>query len=80
MVNKAPQEIPLIEDAEELIDAFRRHLGRLEAHLTLLDDYRQDRQIMRALDRRGVDSEWARRELAHRWKTKGVVPNDNEAA
>lgn len=80
MVNRAPQEVPLIEDAEGLIDEFRRHLGRLEAHLTLLDDYRQERAVIRALDRRGIDSEWARRELVNRWKTKEVEPDDNEAA
>lgn len=67
-MNGPATEIPLVEDAETLVDEFRAHLRHLETHLTLLDAYRQERKILRALDRRGLDSTWARRELAARRK------------
>lgn len=80
-MNRPAQEVALMEAAEDLVDEFLRwstaYAARLKAHVTALDDHRQQRQIVRALDRVGVDSEWARRELALR--RKGGTP-DPEAA
>jgi hypothetical protein len=81
-VNGPAIETQLVETAENLEDDFRQFAlafaARLRAAVTELDDYRQQRSIIRTLDRRGVDSVLARRELQARRKEAGT--GDNEAA
>lgn len=101
LVNGPATEIPLLEALEDAEDEFRAmcadgvitpieaaaHLRRLRGAVTQLSDYAQERQILRALDRRGLDSAWARRVLVNRWAKEPIpfpqkegMPLDDDAA